>query len=201
MEAVILIVIGIALIFLNVRAIKKGKQSFTSTLRNADADMEEVDIRLGEMRREFTETIAELQIEIEDLRDVLRKNHMMKSEEKNENKDYHHNKSLKDTKKKNEGRKNKEDREDEEVRNDKENISQVKIEDANVDRHTEKKDKSKVEKIIDSNIDNRIDNENKGIQINEVRKLIESGLTIDEISQKLGVGKGEVLLIKELYLK
>jgi len=201
MGAVLLIVIGIALILLNIRAIKKEKQSFTSTLKNADADMEEVDIRLGEMRREFTETIAELQIEIEDLRDILRKNNLMKSKEKNENRDNQKIKDLKKKEKKNEEKNDSKDREEKEEKKAKEDIPVVKRENANIDKHTEEKNKNKVEEIIHNNIDNSLKNDNKGIQINEVRKLMESGLTIDEISQKLGVGKGEVLLIKELYLK
>jgi hypothetical protein len=49
------------------------------------------------------------------------------------------------------------------------------------------------------NIDKKEDSNN--IKINEIETLIQSGLSMDEISEKLGIGKGEVLLIKELYLK
>lgn len=46
----------------------------------------------------------------------------------------------------------------------------------------------------------KIKNENK-LRIKEVRDLINKGLSIEEIADVLKVGKGEILLIKELYLK
>jgi hypothetical protein len=49
------------------------------------------------------------------------------------------------------------------------------------------------------NIENNT--KNNSVKIEEISKLLHDGLTIEEISIKLGVGKGEVLLIKELYLR
>lgn len=49
------------------------------------------------------------------------------------------------------------------------------------------------------NIENNT--KNNSVKIEEINKLLHEGLTIEEISIKLGVGKGEVLLIKELYLR
>jgi hypothetical protein len=39
------------------------------------------------------------------------------------------------------------------------------------------------------------------VKIKEIDKLLKSGLTIDEICERLNIGKGEVLLIKELYIR
>jgi hypothetical protein len=49
------------------------------------------------------------------------------------------------------------------------------------------------------NIENNT--KNNSVKIEEINKLLHDGFTIEEISIKLGVGKGEVLLIKELYLR
>ncbi len=39
------------------------------------------------------------------------------------------------------------------------------------------------------------------VKINEVEALLKENVSIEEISKRLGIGKGEVLLIKDLYLK
>ncbi|WP_084364474.1 DUF6115 domain-containing protein [Clostridium tepidiprofundi] len=39
------------------------------------------------------------------------------------------------------------------------------------------------------------------VNIDKINILIKKGLSDDEIAQKLNIGKGEVLLIKELYLR
>ncbi|GAA0724084.1 hypothetical protein GCM10008905_17500 [Clostridium malenominatum] len=39
------------------------------------------------------------------------------------------------------------------------------------------------------------------VKIDEVRELLDKGMTLEDIAQKLQIGKGELLLIKELYLK
>ncbi|WP_125152192.1 DUF6115 domain-containing protein [Clostridium rectalis] len=43
--------------------------------------------------------------------------------------------------------------------------------------------------------------DNNVVKIKEVEKMISSGMSVEDISNDLGIGKGEVLLIKELYLK
>jgi len=37
--------------------------------------------------------------------------------------------------------------------------------------------------------------------VEDVKELLGQGLSEDTIAQRLSIGKGEVLLIKELYLK
>lgn len=119
------------LIIFNIKAIKKEDRSFDGILKDKYDNMEEIDLKLGKLRKEFTENIFELQQEIEELK----------------------------------GSKN--------------NIEF----DSNV---------------FEINYDNDKSNNNK---INEIDKLLKQGNDIDEIANKLNIGKGEVLLIQELYLK
>jgi len=172
---IFLIIIGGALIFLNVRAIKREKHSFQGSLHNAELDMTEVDIRIGELRREFTEDIAELQVELEEIKEALRKEKVLNLEEPGNEKIKEKNKTEKKPKNKNE------------VKN---NIA-VDNRANGINEVNEKVDK----------FENSKGNENKSVKITEVSKLLESGLTTDEVSHKLGISKGEVLLIKELYLR
>ncbi|MCS4467817.1 helix-turn-helix domain-containing protein [Clostridium botulinum] len=48
------------------------------------------------------------------------------------------------------------------------------------------------------NYKNGLENSTK---VNEVSKLLEEGHTVEEICEILNIGKGEVILIKELYSK
>lgn len=45
------------------------------------------------------------------------------------------------------------------------------------------------------------DLEENNVKINEVEALLKENVSIEEISKRLSIGKGEVLLIKDLYLK
>jgi competence protein ComGC len=146
----ILFAIGSVLIILNVRALKKEKNSFQFTLNNAGNDMEEFEVQIGALRREFSETILELQMEIQS----LKKEEVTKNENETQNK---------------------------------EKIQKVKT----------KQD----EKIIKTSQEKSENNTTNSVKINEIEKLISQGLTTEEISVKLGMGMGEVLLIKQLYIK
>jgi len=147
----LLLFVGSILIILNVRALKKEKGSFQLTLDNAGDHMEEFEIQIGALRREFSETILELQMEIRNLnRDFNSCNSKTNSNE-----------TIKKTNKK-----------------------QIDIQNIN-----------KEEVNIKEN------NTANSVKINEIEKLNSQGLTTEEIAEKLGMGKGEVLLIKQLYLK
>ena len=39
------------------------------------------------------------------------------------------------------------------------------------------------------------------VRVNDIQKLYQQGYSIDQISEELGISKGEILLIKDLYLK
>lgn len=51
------------------------------------------------------------------------------------------------------------------------------------------------ESIVESDFSNK----GKSHNVDEVKRLIEQGVSIDDICKILSIGKGEVLLIKDLY--
>ena len=53
--------------------------------------------------------------------------------------------------------------------------------------------------IEESSEENDFSNSEKSNNVEEVKKLIEQGVSIDDICKILSIGKGEVLLIKDLY--
>ncbi|KHD38285.1 hypothetical protein NL50_01920 [Clostridium acetobutylicum] len=146
MAGIILIFIGIILIIMNVKAIKNDT-SFETNFENRIKNTDEYDLKIGELRQEFAETILEMQQEIEKLSNG---------------------------------------------------------EDTNTYKINEKIDDSKyraknqgINVLIDK--DDDIIKENENEKISKVRKLLEDGNTVDQISEKLDLGKGEVLLIQKLY--
>jgi hypothetical protein len=76
----VLIIIGILLIIINYRALKKDDGSFEKILKQRGETVEDQDIEIGKLRREFSETILELQLEIERLKAIK------SSEESDDNK-------------------------------------------------------------------------------------------------------------------
>jgi len=166
----LLIIIGIALIVLNVIAIKKEKRSFKSTLNHAETNMEEFEVLIGSVRREFSETILELQKDIEALREYVkeRENNILESN------------VLIDS-----VSKVKKERKKKDLNDNEENLSLNIIKNVEKEKHDEKNE----------------NNTENSIKINEISKLLQEGLSIEDISHKLSIGKGEVLLIKELYIR
>lgn len=69
-----LILIGVGLIIVNYKAVMKEKSSFNSILEDKSRNIDDVDIRIGELRREFSETILELQKEIVKLKSLINNN-------------------------------------------------------------------------------------------------------------------------------
>lgn len=66
------------------------------------------------------------------------------------------------------------------------------------DNNNVKIESKSIDVVIDK--DDNIQNKDQSIKINEVKKLYEEGYTVDDISEKLNLGKGEVLLIQKLYI-
>jgi hypothetical protein len=151
----LLIFIGVVLVILNVMAIKKQDKSFDGVLGNAIGNINDYDIKLGEIRREFSESIIELQSELMIIREAM---------EKNVN-----------------------------IAEDAEKISDD--------------DKSKI--VIDDLYNNDdtststsiSSNNGNADKVQEIKRLLSEGLSITEISEILQLGKGEVLLIKDLYIR
>lgn len=162
---------GLILIILNTIAIKKEKSSFKYTLDNTEKDMKDFQVEIGALRKEIGESILDLQKEIEEIKSSL------------------------ETYKKSK------------INNlDGEKIAEYIIGSSNIEKHEENIG------IIEENVkieeeSSKLDEENKAIQngnsvkIEQIGNMLNSGMSIEEISEQLNVSKGEVLLIKELYLK
>ena len=145
-----MISIGIIFILFGVLKQKKTKRnSFSKLLKDKNDNISDFDIKLGELKREFSETILELQQEIQELK--------VKS-------DF--------------------DSQLEEI---------PKQKRAKIEKEEVKKEPEKI-KADTYNLSNKI-------KVNEIASLFEQGLTLEEISEKLNINKGEVLLIKELYIR
>lgn len=146
--AIGLICVGIFLIYINVKAIQKDKDSFKYKYDNAKDNMEEFQVEIGKLRKEFAETILELQNEIVELRS-----------------------------------------------NPVEAVIEADRAEEKIVETGEKSIKPKEDAIENSNM-----NDNN-IKIEQIHDLLDDGFTVDQIADKLQLGKGEVILIKELYLK
>lgn len=137
--AVILILLGSILIIFSVYSITREvnkkptkvieKNNFTAVLQDKEENLTDIEVLIGELRREFAETIIDLQKDIMEVKEQL----MVGKEE--------------------------------------------------------------------SNLTVNSDNSVNSVKINDVEKLLKDGYSVEDISEKLEIGKGEILLIKDLYLK
>ena len=146
----ILIVIGVILVVLNYKALKKDESSFSDVLKYKQKDMTEVEVEIGAIRRDIAESLTELQKEILEIKQHINFNN--------------------------------------------------NVEDIKENLETEEELISNNLTFIDEEVDviNEIDNKNK---TEDIRELISLGLNDDEICEKLSLGKGEVLLVRNLYKK
>ncbi|WP_242845695.1 hypothetical protein [Clostridium novyi] len=155
------------LIFINIRTINKEKNSFKGILNKEEINLQEVQIEIGKLRKEFAETLLELQTEILYLKKKIDNKYSI---HKN-NLEYH---------------------KENENNND-------KIEDiVDIDFNKVKNIKNDQE-LKESNLDSY--EETNSLKLKQVQELIDKGLSVEEIADILKVGKGEILLIRELYLK
>lgn len=69
--AILLIFIGIFLIYINYKAIKKEEKSFQDILHNKKEDMSSIEIDIGNLRMEVADTFTEIQKEILNLKEEL----------------------------------------------------------------------------------------------------------------------------------
>jgi len=81
---IILIIIGILLIFLNYKAIKKDKNTFSNVLKYKKEDITEYEIKLGALRKDMAESLTELQMQILEIK-TNRTNKIILQEDNNEN--------------------------------------------------------------------------------------------------------------------
>lgn len=154
----ILLIIGIALIVLNIGTIKEEKtykkENFNENLNIAHDNMDKNEAEIMKMRKEMGETFYSLQEEIQDL-----KTYIEKLEDKIEKECYE---------------------------------KPVETVIQNIDTLDEEK--------VDEPEEVKVSNYNN-VKIEEIKKLIDEGKNIEEICETLNMGKGEVLLIKDLYLE
>ncbi|NRT91443.1 hypothetical protein [Clostridium beijerinckii] len=203
----ILLIIGFSLIVYNYRSIKRENNinkendtlniSFQSVLQDSKEELNDYKMEIGLLRRDIAESLTELQEEIIKIKI-----------------------DLKELKNVEEGYENKEDLEIEEF------LDKYDIDDSiNYREDTEDHKKSKRLYIVDDSImeldeeytesltDTDIDEEIGVIsEINfsesadsnktqSIKRLLNAGLTEDEICRELSVSKGEVLLVKGLFKK
>ena len=146
----ILIVIGLILVFLNYKALKKDESSFSDVLKYKQKDMTEVEVEIGAIRRDIAESLTELQKEILEIKQHINFNN---------------------------------------------NVEDIK-ENLETDEELISNNLTSIDEEVD--VINEIDNKNK---TEVIRELISLGLNDDEICEKLSLGKGEVLLVRNLYKK
>ncbi len=178
---ILLIIIGVALIATNIRAIMREENNFSKAMIDAESNIDEVDMRLIEIRSDFAKTITELQREINDLKKV---NHT----------EFIKNELLE-----------KRDDSDKNISND-EYINTLVDKIDSLDDNIILEEKNMDELINDLKEEEKDSNPKKDIKgnslkVEEVKALLAEGLSEEGIAQQLNIGKGEVLLIKELYLK
>lgn len=159
---IILIVIALILIIFNYKAVKKENSSFKDILRVNEESPEDYMLEIINLRKDFGETITELQKEIIDLK--IHNESIIASSYKPINKNL--------------------------INNDDVHMD--------IDYYKDYSNNNETTNIeVKSKVEEKITNE----KVNKVKTLSLQGLTVDEICAQLNLGKGEVLLIKELYLK
>ncbi|WP_147589403.1 DUF6115 domain-containing protein [Clostridium paraputrificum] len=146
----ILIVIGVILVVLNYKALKKDESSFSDVLKYKQKDMTEVEVEIGAIRRDIAESLTELQKEILEIKQHINFNN---------------------------------------------NVEDIK-ENLETDEELISNNLTSIDEEVD--VINEIDNKNK---TEVIRELISLGFNDDEICEKLSLGKGEVLLVRNLYKK
>ena len=150
-----LILVGALLIFLNIKSLKKGNKTkdekcFNEILKNESENMSELKMEVINMRKDFAETVLELQLDIKELKEENMALHSELLKIKFDN----------------------------------------KKEEKALEYETNKVETIKKEKLYDE----------KDEKIEKIRELINKGINEDEICEKLSIGKGELLLIKDLYV-
>lgn len=170
MIPILILMIGIILIVLNFKAIKKEDNSFEKILQREESREKDYDLDIIEIRKSFAETVLELQKEIEDLKISI---NTIKNSNKRDDIIYNEEKLNSNT-------------------SIEESKGKLEIENANL--------KNNLDIEIDDNFpekskDNEVDENSK---LNRVKELLDNGLNDDEICEELSIGKGEVLLIRSL---
>lgn len=178
MTTVLLLIIGILLIAVNIKAVKRESTSFKNVFNKASTNVKDYDVEIGKLRKEFAETILELQSEIEELKNKLQRSPDVNYKNiHNSDIENIHDKGIEESILKNN------ELDSIEISHGKNTATETKITDQN-------------DKI--NYIDNKEINNDK---VDNIEKLMKEGLSVEGISERLGIGKGEILLIQKLYIK
>lgn len=185
MVILVMLMIGFILITYALVAILKESDDFQNILRNKEENSEPWQVELGRIRSEFAVTLSEMQSEILEMSDKIeglqeRNNQLylknIRSEESVIKKYIEEKYQVLKV------GKNKVDRKE---------LKKMYKEEENIPEPIKKVEKTTISEEK---------KETKAILIEEVRALIKEGCSLDEVSEKLNIGKGEVLLIKQLYI-
>lgn len=169
MFPLIIIVIGVIIIAINLKGINKDSKSFNAILDKEKVnENRDYDREIILIRKDLAETVMDLQKEMEEIKKSI-------NEIKKSNDNY-----IKD------------------------NIIEENSEDYKLESYKYMEESiiseidfsNKVEKSKELRKENT--EKNKEDKLSKVKKLIEIGLSDDEICSELSIGKGEVLLIKSL---
>lgn len=166
---IFLLCIGIFLILFNIKAVNREKTEFQEILKKKSVEVKDYEIQIGKLRKEFAETLLEIQSEVLNLKNSLERNKLINHIE-NQHKD---------------------------IKTNNDNFICSYIEKENDLEKSEVKVLEKENDFSHEKDDIQVNN----VKVNEIKELIEKGLSMDEISDELKINKGEVLLIKDLYLK
>lgn len=200
-EVILLLFTGIALIVLNINAIKKEKKSFSGTLKDKENNIQDYEIEIGKLRRDLSETVLELQQEIEALK-VTRENDNLKSESVDYNLTEEYIKEIEVTQNNKSNQKH-----GNEIKHQFGDIIEIASEHNGVKQNEDEIKKTNnalnsYDIVVENNKSDETSKSNENnVKVTEIKTMLDEGLSVDEISEKIGIGKGEVLLIKELYLK
>lgn len=168
MLPILIILIGIILIILNIKAIKKENKSFDKILEREESNNDkDYDLEIIAIRKDLAETVLDLQKEIEELKISI--NNIKSSKIADDNKI-----NIKSFKKE-----------------DSDNSFQK-------DHPINNFNEDVISEINFSNNSSVSNNNLKSDKLEKVKLLLENGLTDDKICEELSIGKGEVLLIKSL---
>ena len=168
MLPILIILIGIILIILNIKAIKKENKSFDKILEREESNNDkDYDLEIIAIRKDLAETVLDLQKEIEELKISI--NNIKSSKIADDNKI-----NIKSFEKE-----------------DSDNSFQK-------DHPINNFNEDVISEINFSNNLSVSNNNLKSDKLEKVKLLLENGLTDDKICEELSIGKGEVLLIKSL---
>jgi hypothetical protein len=164
----LLIIVGILLFVMGIRKLDFSEK-FDNVLNVKQNNLSEYDMKIGEIRKEFAETLIDLQLEVQDLKELI-------------------------------------DDDNVKLKNIKDHTKEKYIDERynNMSSINEKIDnKENIEEINDEILkeEQEYNFPYNDVKINNIKKLMDEGYSIDEICEKLDVGKGEILLIIELFLK